>query len=124
MTKAQALALLRGAWFVDMSGGKHTRADVAKAIGLAGRCLEEAKPYKAKARALKAENKALAKENDALRAELIRQAKALKAMLSHIVEENLSGTDHVKVVIRMPRDEYLRDVDPIESDPRYSGEPE
>ena len=122
MNKKEAIELLRGAWFVSLEGGKHAQADVAKALELAEKCFDEAKPYKAKAKALRAENKALATENKALREELLRSVSCLRALLGHIKLEDFNDQDCVTIHISVPRGEYMESVDPLETDPRYTGE--
>lgn len=122
MNKKEAIELLKGAWFVDLSGGKHTQVDVAKALELAEKALEEAKPYKAKAKALRAYAKALETENEALRLLLATQTKALKTLFTHVTEEEYTDPTVVRLVVVAPRAEYMENVDPLEADPRYAEE--
>lgn len=124
MNKKEAIELLRGAWFVSLEGGKHAQADVAKALELAEKCFDEAKPYKAKAKALRAENKALLMENEALRLLLTKQTKALRTLFTNVTEEEYTDPTVIRLVVVAPRGEYLESVDPLETDPRYTGESE
>lgn len=124
MNKKEAIELLKGSWFVNLEGGKHTQVEVAQALALAEKCFDEAKPYKAKAKALKAENKALEMENKALREELLRHVSCLKSLFGNIKLEDFNDPTFVTIHISVPREEYMGNVDPLETDPRYTGEAE
>ena len=123
MNKNEAIELLNSSWFVSLDG-RHNQTDAAKAIELAKNCYNEAKPYKAKAKALRAENKALMAESKALREELLRHVSCLKSLFGHIKLEDFNDPDCVTIHISVPRAEYMESVDPLETDPRYTGEAE
>lgn len=140
MKREEAIEILRSAWFVSLDG-KHTPMDARNALRKALACLRDNKAlsarvehYKglyaniyarrdeavAEARRAKEENGVLALENEALRAELAKQTKALKTIFGHIaIEDFASDKESVAMVVRLTRDEYIANVDPLERDERY-----
>lgn len=118
MNKKEAIRVLRNSWFVSLDG-EHSNVDAEKALALAEKALEEAKPYKAKAKALRAENKVLERENKALRGELVRFVSAFKTLFSHIIFEDWNRDVDITIEMCIPGEEYLKNVDPLEKDPRY-----
>lgn len=123
MNKKEAIELLRESWFVSLSGN-HTQNEVENALKLAEKCYEEAAPYKAKARALKARAKALEAENAALRVELVKQARALKAIFADLTIAQLPYEPTVTLTSFVPRDEYEKSVLPLKGDKRYTEAPQ
>jgi len=122
MNKKKAINLLRSSWFVNLDGGKHAQTEAMQALALAEKAFDEAKPYKAKAKALALENKALKTENEALRDELRRHVACLRSLLGHVKMENFNVPGLVALHISVPIGEYVSNVEPLETDPRYTGE--